>query len=212
MSSDSSAATVAIDQRLAKWAARPLASLSVHPNIVTGSSIFVGLGAGWLLAQGDALIHWGAALFVVAVWMDHLDGEVARQTGRTSTFGHYFDHAAAMTNYVAGFVGAGIGLGKGALGEWGLILGIVAGVSVAAIMTVRLYIEISDGHESVRQDVRYGFEIEDTLYILAPVTWFGVLKYFIIAAGVGAPIFLLYVSWQALGVFRRSRATSAGKQ
>jgi len=210
MNSESSAATVAIDQRIAKWAARPLARLSVHPNVVTGSSILVGLTAGWLLAQGDWLIHVGAAVFAIAVWMDHLDGEVARQTGRTSTFGHYFDHAAAMTNYVAGFVGAGIGLSKGALGEWGLILGIVAGVSVAAIMTVRLYIEISDGHDSVRQDVHYGFEIEDTLYVLAPVTWFGVLKYFIIAAGVGAPIFLLCVTWQALGVYRRSRSSDAG--
>jgi len=211
MKSDSSAAPVAIDQRIAKWAARPLARLSVHPNVVTGSSIFVGLSAGWLLAQGDWLIHVGAAIFAVAVWMDHLDGEVARQTGRTSTFGHYFDHAAAMTNYVAGFVGAGIGLGKGALGEWGLILGIVAGASVAAIMTVRLYIEISDGHDSVRQGVHCGFEIEDTLYVLAPVTWFGVLKYFIIAAGVGAPIFLLCVLWQALGAYRRSRSTDAGQ-
>jgi phosphatidylglycerophosphate synthase len=211
MNSDSSAAPVAIDQRIAKWAARPLARLSVHPNVVTGSSIIVGLSAGWLLAQGDWLIHVGAAIFAVAVWMDHLDGEVARQTGRTSTFGHYFDHAAAMTNYVAGFVGAGIGLGKGPLGAWGLILGIVAGASVAAIMTVRLYIEISDGHDSVRQGVHCGFEIEDTLYVLAPVTWFGVLKYFIIAAGVGAPIFLLCVSWQALGAYRRSRSTDAGQ-
>lgn len=211
MNPESSAAPVAIDQRIAKWAARPLARLSVHPNVVTGSSILVGLSAGWLLAQGDWLIHIGAAVFAVAVWMDHLDGEVARQTGQTSTFGHYFDHAAAMTNYVAGFVGAGIGLGKGALGEWGLILGIVAGASVAAIMTVRLYIEICDGSASVRQGVHCGFEIEDTLYLLAPVTWFGVLKYFIIAAGVGAPIFLLCVSWQALGVYRRSRSTDAGQ-
>lgn len=211
MNSDSSAAPVAIDQRIAKCAARPLARLSVHPNVVTGSSIIVGLSAGWLLAQGDWLIHVGAAIFAVAVWMDHLDGEVARQTGRNSTFGHYFDHAAAMTNYVAGFVGAGIGLGKGPLGEWGLILGIVAGASVAAIMMVRLYIEISDGHDSVRQGVHCGFEIEDTLYVLAPVTWFGVLKYFIIAAGVGAPIFLLCVSWQALGAYRRSRSTDAGQ-
>jgi phosphatidylglycerophosphate synthase len=209
MNADSSAASVAIDQRIAKWAARPLARLSVHPNVVTGSSILVGLSAGWLLAQGDWRIHVGAAIFAVAVWMDHLDGELARQTGRTSTFGHYFDHAAAMTNYVAGFVGAGIGLGKGALGEWGLILGIVAGASVAAIMTVRMYIEISHGHASVRQGVHCGFEIEDTLYVLAPVTWFGVLKYFIIAAGVGAPIFLLCVSWQALGAYRRSRSTDA---
>jgi phosphatidylglycerophosphate synthase len=128
--------------------------------------------------------------------MDHVDGELARQTGRTSTFGHYFDHAAAMTNYVAGFVGAGYGLRHGELGNWGPVLGISAGIAVAAIMSVRLRMEIRDGRDTVRQTVRNGFEIEDTLYVLAPITWLGLLKYFIVAAGVGAPVFLLYVIWE----------------
>ena len=196
-------ATIAFDQRIARRAAALLARTPASPNGVTAASIVVGLTAALLLARGDAWIHLGAALFMVAVWMDHVDGELARQTRRTSTFGHYFDHVAAMTNYVSGFVGAGYGLRHGALGEWGPILGVSAGLAVAAIMSVRLRMEIRDGRDSVRQTVHNGFEIEDTLYILAPITWLGLLPYFIAAAGIGAPAFLLYVIWESVRAARR---------
>jgi phosphatidylglycerophosphate synthase len=196
-------ATIAFDQRIARRAAAMLARTPASPNGVTAASIVVGLTAALLLARGDAWIHLGGALFMVAVWMDHVDGELARQTGRTSTFGHYFDHAAAMTNYVSGFVGAGYGLRHGVLGEWGLLLGLSAGLAVAAIMSVRLFVEIRDGRDSVRQTVHNGFEIEDTLYILAPITWLGLLPYFVAAAGIGAPVFLLYVIWESVRTARR---------
>lgn len=203
MAAAGSDAAIAIDQRIARRVAALLARTPASPNGVTAASIGVGLAAALLLARGDAWIHLGAALFMVAVWMDHVDGELARQTGRTSTFGHYFDHAAAMTNYVSGFVGAGYGLRYGALGDWGPILGISAGLAVAAIMSVRLHMEVRDGRDSVRQTVRRGFEIEDTLYVLAPITWLGLLQYFIAAAGIGAPVFLLYVIWESLRAARR---------
>jgi phosphatidylglycerophosphate synthase len=197
-------ATIAIDQRIARKAAALLARTPATPNFVTAFSILVGLTAAYLLSRGDGWIYLGGALFMVAVWMDHVDGELARQTGRTSTFGHYFDHAAAMTNYVSGFVGAGFGLRFGALGDWAPILGATSGLAIAAIMSVRLHMEIRDGRDSVRQTVRGGFEIEDTLYLLAPITWFGLLKYFLVAAGIGAPIYLLYVIWESLRASRRA--------
>jgi phosphatidylglycerophosphate synthase len=196
-------ARIAFDQRIARRAAALLARTPASPNGVTAASIAVGLTAAVLLARGDAWIHLGAALFMVAVWMDHVDGELARQTRRTSTFGHYFDHVAAMTNYVSGFVGAGYGLRHGMLGDWGPVLGLAAGLAVAAIMSVRLRMEIRDGRDSVRQTVRNGFEVEDTLYVLAPITWLGLLPYFIVAAGIGAPVFLLYVIWELLRAARR---------
>ena len=200
-------AAIAIDQRIARRVAALLARTPASPNGVTTASIGVGLAAALLLARGDAWIHLGAARFMVAVWMDQVDGELARQTGRTSTFGHYFDHVAAMTNYVSGFVGAGYGLRHsapdGALGDWGPILGVSAGLAVAAIMSVRLHMEVRDGRDSVRQTVHSGFEIEDTLYVLAPITWLGLLQYFIVAAGIGAPVFLLYVIWESLRAARR---------
>ena len=186
---------LALDQRIAKFAARGLARLPVTPNMVTGASILVGALAAGLFAQGGAVAYWGAGVFVVVVWMDHVDGELARQTGMTSEFGHYFDHAAAMLNYVMMFVGAGFGLDEGNFGISGLLLGIGAGIGVAAIMSVRVYAEERISRSFVKQTVCAGFEIEDVLYIVAPITWFGGLDYFILLAGIGAPLFLLYVIW-----------------
>lgn len=200
---------IAYDQRIARRVAALLAHTPVSPNGVTAASIVVGLGAALLLARGDAWTHLGAALFVVAVWMDHLDGELARMTNRTSTFGHYFDHVAALTNYVSGFVGAGYGLRAsfgGPLGHWGPEFGVTAGIAIAAIMSVRLRMEIRDGRASVRQTVCHGFEVEDVLYLLGPLTWLGLLPYFIAVAGIGAPVFLLYVIWELLRGARRAAA------
>lgn len=205
MPQDQNPGNVPFDQRIARWVVGYLARTPVTPNVVTACSIPVGLTAAYLMARGDAWIHLGAAIFAIAVWLDHVDGELARQTGRTSNFGHYFDHLAAMTNYVVGFVGAGVGLRTGVLGDWAPFLGWTAGVAVASIMTVRVILELRDGRASVRQRVVAGFEVEDTLYVLAPMVWLGFLKYFIVAAGVGAPLYLGYVVIDAVWIRRKAR-------
>lgn len=187
--------SVAIDQRIAVFVVKWLARTPISPNMVTGFSMIVGLAAAWLYAEGGDLAYWGAGIFVIAVWMDHVDGELARATGKTSEFGHYFDHAAAMFNYVAMFVGAGIGLRDGGFGDDAILFGTLAGIGIAAIMSVRMYEEMKLGRSSVKQTVRAGFEIEDTLYVAAPITWLGFIEQFIVLAGIGAPMFLFYVLW-----------------
>lgn len=200
------AKTIAYDQRIARAVARAFVWLPVSPNAVTALGMLVGLGAGYMFAQGtygDAVI--GSLLFMVAVWMDHVDGEFARMTGKTSRFGHYFDHVAAMISYCAMFVGAGIGLRHGWLGDWAIPCGIAAGLSVALIFSIRLWQETVFGKETTVQTVRGGFEIEDTLYIVGPITWLGLLPYFIAAAGIGTPIYLLIAIREAALHARRKR-------
>lgn len=185
---------IAWDQQLGRLLAKPLARMGMHPNAVTTIGLLLGLASGVLYALGEAeAANWGAGIFVLAAFMDHVDGEVARMTGKTSTFGHYYDHVAAMTSYTAMFVGAGIGFRDSMLGEWAVLLGILAGVSVAATMSVRLRIEVRQGKGAVRQNNLFGFEPEDTLYLVGPVTWLGGMLPFVVAAGIGGPIFLLFV-------------------
>lgn len=201
-----SASKGAFDQRLARFAVRPLARTPVTPNMLTFAGMALGVFSGWLFAIGEArFVDWAAAIFVVAAWMDHVDGEHARLTGKTSTFGHYFDHVAAMCTYLAMFVGAGVGLAGGPLGGAAIALGVIAGLSVVAIFSVRMWQEMRQGRESVRQTARFGFEIEDTLYLVAPIAWVGILDYFIVAASIGAPVFLAWVVREAV---RRSRRPS----
>lgn len=199
---------MAWDQRLARRVARPLCRWGVHPNAVTAVGLLLGLGAGVLFALGPGITaDLGAAVFILAVLADHLDGEVARLGGKTTRFGHYFDHVAMATTYVSLFLGAGIGYRAGVLGPWAPLLGAAAGIAVALIMLLRGRHEESHGRESVKQQNLLGFEPEDTLYLVGPLTWLGGMPPFLAAAGVGAPVFLAFVAWQ---LYRRP-APGAGQ-
>lgn len=197
--------SVPLDQRLARIVARPLARTPITPNMVTLFGLGLGLTGAYLFAQGAAAVHWGAALFVIAAWTDHIDGELARLTNKTSDIGHWLDHAAALMIYAATFVGIGIGERAGPLGGWAVALGVAAGLGVAAIFGTRILIELRRGRAAIKQTVRGGFEIEDAVYIVGPLTWFGALMPLLIAAGIGTPIFLLWVIWRAAAELRGDR-------
>jgi phosphatidylglycerophosphate synthase len=184
------------DQRLAKFAVRRMDKEKLHPNHLTTLGLCLGLGAALLYATGIGfLAHIGAAVFVAAVWMDHVDGEFARASGKTSKIGHYYDHVSAFVGYVSIFVGIGYGL-SGDLGSWTLPAGIVAGFAIAITFLVRVVVEERMGKDLVVQENFLGFEMEDALYVVAPITWIGGLKWLLIAAATVAPVFMVFVLWQ----------------
>ncbi len=198
--------TIAYDQRLARWVARHLARTAISPNMVTLAGMIMGLCAAWLFARGDATAaNWGAALFMAAAWTDHLDGELARASGKTSRFGHYFDHVAMVTTYVTLFVGMGLGLESRGMGGAAVYLGIASGVAVGAIFGTRLWLANRLGSEAIVMTPVAGFEVEDILYVVGPITWFGLLDYFLIAAGIGAPLFLIWTAWDTSRAMRATR-------
>lgn len=187
------------DQRLARLLVEPLVDSTVHPNHLTTLGLLIGLAGAMLLAQGGTWMHLGALLFMLAAFMDHADGELARMSGKTSEFGHYYDRICAATSYVSGFIGMGVGLSDGPLGWWSIPVGIVAGSSITAIFIVRNETERRAGKASIKQTNLLGFEIEDLLYIFGPLTWLGLLMPVLTAAAVGAPAFLL---WSILRLLR----------
>lgn len=200
---------VPYDQRIAEILVKGLARTPLTPNMVTTFGLVAGLAAAWLFAQGDpGLRHWAAAVFLYAVFNDHVDGQLARATGKTSRFGHYYDHVAASTAYVGMFVGAGLGFSDGWLGPWAVALGLAAGISVTIIFATRVAVEVKAGTQAVKQNSFAGFEIEDTLYIVGPVTWLGQLEPFLVAAGIGTPLFLIWV----LIASRREIAAARARQ
>ncbi len=190
------------DQRIARVLVRPLARLGVTPNQVTAVSLLLAPGAGVLFAVGAApAIHWAAGLFVLARFLDHFDGEVARLTGRTSRFGYYFDYAAGGLGFAALFAGIGWGLAAGPLGGWALALG-GTGCATALLATglnldLDRQLGLGEG-EAVGYPGWAGFELEDGIYLLAPVTWLGGLEPFFVAAGIGATVYLLWTLGRVL--------------
>lgn len=184
------------DQSIAKYFAQLLSVIPIHPNVITTVGWILGIFSGYLFAQGDPyLANYAAVIFIIAAFLDHVDGEFARIVEKTSDFGHYYDHFAVCITYVSLFIGIGIGKSYGVLGNNAIFFGFAASIAIAITMSIRLYKEIRDGKLSIQQGNFLGFEPEDTLYIVGPIAWLDGLTPFLIAAGIGAPIFLLWVIW-----------------
>lgn len=198
------------DQRLARLLVRPLARTPITPNQITAVTLLLALAAAWLFALGDGrAANWGAGLFVVARFLDHFDGELARLTGMKSRFGYYFDYVAGGVSYAALFSGLGIGLAGGPLGGWALALGAAGAASAILSLFINLDIDkqmdLTDG-ETAGYPGFAGFELEDGIYLIAPITWLGWLTPFFVLCGVGAAAYCLWSAWTLL----RLRAAERG--
>ena len=188
------------DQLLARKMVKALSFTMISPNQITALTLFMGLTSGFLFAQGDPICaNWGAGIFVLARFFDHFDGELARLQGKSSSFGYYFDYVAGGVSYSVLFIGLGLGHVSGELGIGALVLG-GAGASAAIIsLFSNLGIDKRSDDLNAGEAVGYpgfaGFELEDGIYLIAPVTWFGFLMPFFIASGIGAVIYCLWTIW-----------------
>jgi archaetidylinositol phosphate synthase len=203
--------TLPYDQALARRLVRPLARTGITPNQLTFTTLALGLVAGGLFATGDGVYgHWAAGIFVLARFLDHFDGELARLTGKSSRLGYYLDYVAGGISYTALFGGIAIGQSGGPLGAWALLLG--AGGVVAAIGSLFLNLKLDQqaGHDdgsAVGYPGLAGFELEDGIYLIAPITWLGWLQPFFVAAGIGALCYLAWTGWRVLRGRRQLPAT-----
>jgi len=187
------------DGRLARWLVRPLRDTPVHPNHVTTAALATGLVAAALFAAGsERTVTAGGLAFVLSSLLDHADGELARMAGKTSDFGRAYDRVADLVVKLAVFAGMGIGASGGRLGRWPALMGLVAGTALVAIFSMRSEMLRRRGPSMLTQPSAGGFEIEDVLYVIAPVAWAGWIGPFVMAAGVGAPLFALRVTRQWL--------------
>ena len=189
------------DSRLANLLVRPLRHTPVHPNHLTTLHFAVGLTAAGCYATGvPARANLGAALYVAACILDHADGELARLTGKTSAFGAAYDRVTDLVVKISLFAGMGYGFRHGALGVWAGVAGLVAGVSFVSIFLLRSELLRRRGAAALAQPSAGGFELEDILYVIAPLTWAGVLLPFVLATAVGAPLFALVTARQVWSI------------
>jgi len=187
------------DQRLAHVLVKPLVATPIHPNHLTGLSFLFGLSAAVLFATGGPVaVHVAAGLFMVAVFLDHTDGELARLAGKSSSFGARFDSVVNASNYTMLFISIGIGLSSGPLGVWALVLGCAAGLCNPVIFFLRLGLERRHGHKAVAHPHYAGVEIEDIIYLIGPITWLGGLEYFFLAYGIGTFGYTSWTVWETV--------------
>ena len=197
------------DARLARRLVTPLKSSRVTPNHLTTVRLAVGMAGAAALARGEFVsTNVGALLIVLSNFIDHTDGELARISGKSSKFGHFYDLASDAFVTIALFVcmGVGVALVHGdspyAQPTW---LGAIAGVAVALIFYLRMRIESMAGKAGTRQASAAGFETEDVHYLLPLVTLTHQVEPFVIAASVGAPLFALWVAFDYRRIVRCMR-------
>ena len=194
------------DQRVARVVVRHLVHTPITPNQITALTLLLALLGAALLAKSDAqAANWGAGLFVLARFLDHFDGELARQKGLVSRFGYYFDYVTGAISYSALFLCLGLGLSEGPYGGWTTALGVAGSACAIVALIVNIGRDrqlepadeagLTDELDSVRYPGFVGFELEDGIYLLAPVTWLGFLLPFFLAAGIGAIVYVLWTFW-----------------
>jgi archaetidylinositol phosphate synthase len=193
------------DQRLAAVLVRPLVNTPVTPNQVTTLSLVVGLAGASMLAAGDvALANWGAGLFMMARFLDHFDGELARQSGKTSRFGYLYDYVAGCLSYSALFLALGIGLRDGLVGQWSIVMGVV--IAPIILTTTLMAIKFSEESDGDTEDypIFAGFELEDGIYLIGPIVWAGWIEPFFLFGSAGVAIFAIWTGARFLTRGRRS--------
>ncbi len=189
--------------RAARRLVVPLLATPVTPNHLTTARLLTGLAAVGAFALGtDEGNFWGGILFIISMFLDRADGELARVSGKTSAAGHRYDVICDVAVVSLLFLGIGIGARDGYLAEWGTALGFIAGAAIVFIYRILWLFERAQNleqHTPVKDD-RW-FDPDDLLYLVGPIAWFGLFPDVLIAAAVGAPFYALWMLRQ----YRRFR-------
>ncbi len=121
---------VQLHRRFSRHVTRAAIALGVTPNAITVTSLLLGLGAVWCFWRATtASALAGLFIYIVAVILDHSDGEVARLTLTESRVGEWLDTVAdtlvhALTVVAMGMTSqmlTGAGGGLGLMGAAGIM-------------------------------------------------------------------------------------------
>jgi len=174
---------------------------------VTTLRLVAGLAAAAAFAQGDpGWRHWGAGIFVLSMYLDRLDGELARIGGKTSPWGHSYDLISDTLCNALAFLGLGIGLRAGILGAWAPLAGLAAGLAVAGILWLVMRMEARHGARAGELGTRAGFDPDDAIIVVPILVWLGLSDWLLIAAALGAPVFAIFMAWRFRGALREPGA------
>ncbi len=90
-------------QRIIDAMVRWLAHGHINPNILTLVGVAINVGSGMLFGFG--LFFWAGIVLIVANLFDMLDGQVARLSGRVTSYGGFLDSSLDRLSDMVVFVG-----------------------------------------------------------------------------------------------------------
>ena len=180
-----------------RWLILPLVNTPVTPNHLTTLRLLTGIAAAGAFAMGDYFwTVWGGVLFAFSALMDRADGELARLSGKSSSWGHWYDlYCDSIVNVVL-FFGIGIGMTESVLGHWAWKMGVLSGLSIALTFWIVFRLHESGSTPNEAFNAPEGFDFDDALFLVCLFAWFDGLLPLLIAASVCAPLFLIFALWQ----------------
>jgi phosphatidylglycerophosphate synthase len=188
---------MSLSYRLARPLVRPLVGTGITPNHLTTLRLVTGLVTCALLVAGDRQWTWWAGwAWLLTVFLDAADGELARIGNMATPAGHDYDYAVDNAVNSAFFLAAGIGLRNAALGNWAIGLGIVAGLSVLLSSLWSEAIERRQNFAKKAYDGALGFDLEELLYLMAPLAWLDWLLPVVIGAAIGGSVMMTLTGWR----------------
>tara|TARA_E500000331_G_scaffold234566_1_gene224783 strand:- start:268 stop:891 length:624 start_codon:yes stop_codon:yes gene_type:complete len=180
------------DQAMCAVLVRPLINTPVTPNHITTLSLILGLAASALFAWGEGSAPlWAAALVTVARFIDHMDGELARQSGKTSPIGAMYDSLTGTACYGTMFLGMGYAEWRNGASDWILLLAASAMLFIVINMLLQFRVETWSGTAPDPYPQIGRFEAEDGIYLILPIIWLTGTFGFFIAGTVGTLIFTI---------------------
>jgi len=90
-------------QRIIDAMVRWLAHGHINPNILTVVGVAINVGSGVLFGVGQ--FFWAGVVLIIANLFDMLDGQVARMSGRVTSFGGFLDSSLDRFSDMVVFVG-----------------------------------------------------------------------------------------------------------
>jgi phosphatidylglycerophosphate synthase len=178
----------------------------VTPNHLTTLRLLSGLAACAMLMPGQAQWNWWAGwAWLLTVFLDCADGELARLGNMATAAGHAYDYAVDNVVNSAFFLAIGIGLRGSLLGNWAIVLGVIACVSVflSSLWSEAIEKRRDDGKKAYAGAL--GFDLEELLYLMAPLAWLDWLLPVLVGAAIGATGMMLLTGWRLHRLIRQQQ-------
>ena len=185
------------ERRISLALTRQLVKTSVTPNVMTVTSVVIGLVSAPFFLSAEPL--WqvvGALILLTHSILDGCDGEIARLKFLQSRRGAVLDYWGDNVVHVAVFGCLGIGWSHAAGSVWPLIAGAIAVAATlgsAVTMFRRTADDRTTASESSSARLLDALASRDFIYLLLALAAFGKAAWFILAVAIGAPTYLALV-------------------
>jgi archaetidylinositol phosphate synthase len=182
--------------RLARLLVRPLVGSGVTPNHLTTLRLVTGvLACAALIPADGAWLWWAGWLWLASALLDRADGELARIGNMSTPGGHRYDYLVDNAVNSGFFVTLGLGLRESTWGGVAVALGLWTGAALYLAAYWSEELERLDGSGRKAYSGAFGFDFDDTLYLLTPIVWLGWRAQLLVGACLGATFMMLLTGW-----------------